>query len=120
VADRAVAALARAGRGIGGALVVVVGVSYKPGVRDVRSSSALEIIARLAALGAKVDYYDPLVAHVATPEGARLDSAVRPEGAAWDLALVHTVHPGHDYAWVADCPIVVDATYRFDDAKSGS
>lgn len=117
VADRAVAALARSGRGIGGALVVVVGVSYKPGVRDVRSSSALEIIARLTALGAKVDYYDPLVPHVATPEGARLDSAVRPEGEAWDLALVHTVHPGHDYSWVGDCPIVVDATYRFAGAQ---
>lgn len=117
VADRAVAALARTGRGIGGALVVVVGVSYKPGVRDVRSSSALEIIARLTTLGAKVDYVDPLVPHVTTPEGTTLHSAAQPEGAAWDLALIHTVHPGHDYGWVAHCPIVVDTTFRFDDAR---
>jgi hypothetical protein len=34
----------------------------------------------------------------------------------WDLALVHTVHPGQEYDWVGHCPIVLDATYTFDAA----
>ncbi|MFE0021049.1 nucleotide sugar dehydrogenase [Amycolatopsis sp. NPDC059021] len=114
VVDRVIDALSGAGKGLGGARVIVAGVSYKPGVRDVRSSSALDIMDHLAHRGAKVDYYDPLVMRVTLADGTVADSAIDPDGADWDLVLIHTVHPGHDYGWISDCPIVVDATYRFD------
>ncbi|WP_084960240.1 nucleotide sugar dehydrogenase [Thermoactinospora rubra] len=106
-------ALSQAGRGLAGTRIVVVGVSYKPGVLDVRSSPALEIIELLAERGAKVAYHDPLVSQVVLPGGSVMTSVPHPAGPDWDLALVHTVHPGHDYGWVADCPLVVDPTYRF-------
>ena len=54
----------------------------------------------------------------ATLPGTDVDSAVEPHGGDWDLALIHTVQPGHDYAWVGDCPMVVDATYRFEPAST--
>jgi len=114
VVDRVLGELSRNGKGIAGARVVVVGVAYKPGVRDVRSSSALEIIGYLTERGAKVDYHDPLVARVTMPNGTSMASVAGPHGTDWDLALVHTVHSGHDYGWIADCPMVVDATYRFE------
>ncbi|HEY7595880.1 MAG TPA: nucleotide sugar dehydrogenase [Actinophytocola sp.] len=114
VVERAVAVLSDSGRGTAGARVVVVGVAYKPGVRDLRESSALEIIERLLDRGAKVDYYDPLVDRVTLPDGRVLDGVGEPRGGDWDLALVHTVHPGHPYDWVAECPLVLDATYRFE------
>ncbi|MFE0028006.1 nucleotide sugar dehydrogenase [Amycolatopsis sp. NPDC059021] len=113
VADRVLDVLSRTGKGIAGTRVVVVGVTYKPGVRDVRSSSALDVIGLLAARGAKVDYHDPLVPSVELPNGSTVDSVVGPLGGDWDLALIHTVQPGHDYGWLEQCPIVVDATYRF-------
>ncbi|CAM3349933.1 nucleotide sugar dehydrogenase [Kibdelosporangium persicum] len=118
VVDRVQGALSLAGKGMAGIRVLVVGVSYKPGVLDVRSSSALEIIAGLAERGAKVDYFDPLIARVTLPDGTTMDSVVRPQGTNWDLVLVHTVQPGHDYGWTADCPMLVDATYRFESADA--
>lgn len=113
VVDRVQDTLSAAGRGMAGIRVVVVGVAYKPGVLDVRSSSALEIIELLQRRGAKVDYFDPLIPRVALPNGSTMDSAVVPEGHEWDLVLVHTVQPDHDYGWIANAPMVVDATYRF-------
>ena len=44
--------LAENGRATRGARILVVGVTYKPGVADVRESPAVEIIDELAAAGA--------------------------------------------------------------------
>jgi UDP-N-acetyl-D-glucosamine dehydrogenase len=115
VVDRVVSTLSRNGKGLAGARVLVVGVTYKPGVQDVRSSSALDIIDLLAAKGAKVGYHDPLVPTIRVT-GGQLDSVVEPEGDGWDVALIHTVQPGHGYDWLGQCPVVIDATYRFDPA----
>ncbi|CAM5357330.1 UDP-N-acetyl-D-glucosamine 6-dehydrogenase [Streptomyces badius] len=87
-----------------GSRILVVGVSYKPGVRDVRSSPALEIIELLTRRGAKVGYYDPLIQRVALADGTVLESIVEPSGSDWDAALLHTVQPDHDYAWVHRVP----------------
>jgi hypothetical protein len=45
-----------------------------------------------------------------------MDSVATPAGGDFDLAVVHTIHPGVSYAWVADCPRVLDATYQFEQA----
>jgi UDP-N-acetyl-D-mannosaminuronate dehydrogenase len=114
VADKVVEVLSRNGKGITGARVVVVGVAYKPGVQDVRASTALDIIGYLQARGAKVDYHDPLVPQVTLLDESSIKSEVQPRGEDWDVALIHTVHPGHDYSWLAGCPVTIDTTYRFD------
>jgi hypothetical protein len=36
-----------------------------------------------------------------------------PQGPDFDLAVVHTLHPGLDYSWAHDAPVVLDATYQF-------
>ena len=54
-------ALNDAGMSVKGARIAVVGVSYKPGVGDMRESPALKIIALLQELGAEVLYHDPHV-----------------------------------------------------------
>ncbi|HEX5996410.1 MAG TPA: nucleotide sugar dehydrogenase [Jiangellales bacterium] len=117
VVGRAVEALSGGGVALALAKVVVVGVSYKPGVRDLRGSSAVEIIEQLVRRGAEVGYHDPLVPEVRLPDGQVLTGEADPKGANWDLALIHTVHPGVDYSWATDCPRVLDATYRFEVAK---
>jgi UDP-N-acetyl-D-glucosamine dehydrogenase len=103
------------GLDLAGARVIVVGASYKSGVRDLRESPALTIIAGLRRRGAEVSLYDPLVPEVPQPGGPPLRSVAEPDGADYDLAVIHTRHPGVDYAWVADCPRVLDATYQFED-----
>jgi UDP-N-acetyl-D-glucosamine dehydrogenase len=107
VSARARELLLEAGRRPTGARVLVVGLTYKPGVQDVRESPALEIVDELARGGARVDYYDPLI-----PRMDERVSVVHPAEEQWDLVVLHTLHPGVDYSWVESCPAVLDATYR--------
>jgi UDP-N-acetyl-D-glucosamine dehydrogenase len=116
VAERAAQLLAATGGDLARAKVVVVGVSYKAGVADLRESPAVPLLASLAERGADVSYYDPLVASVELPGGEQLKSVAAPRGEDFDLAVVHTLHPGASYEWVADCPRVLDGTYQFEQA----
>lgn len=115
VADRVRNTLSHKRKGLAGTRILVVGVTYKPGVRDVRASSALDLIELLGAGGATVDYYDPLAPSIRVA-GGPLTSVPNPAVGHWDLALIHTIQPGHDYDWLARFPTVVDATYRYDPA----
>ena len=88
--------------------------AYKAGVQDLRESPALPLMAGLRRRGAEVCYYDPLVPVVRLDGGQTVTSVPAPDGADYDLAIVHTLHPGVDYAWVGGCPRVLDGTYQFD------
>ncbi len=116
VISRAREVLAADGRELAGARVLVVGTSYKPGVRDLRESPALPLIAGLLREDAEVSYYDPLIPSVTLPDGQQMSSLAAPYGPDWDLAVIHTMHPGLEYSWVKECPRVLDATYQFDSA----
>ncbi len=87
------------GMSVKGARVGVLGVSYKPGVGDIRESPALKIISLLKGLGAEVAYHDP---HVPALTEFGLESA-EPEGlvADSDLVLIVTAHPTVDHELVA-------------------
>jgi len=111
--------LAHGGGGLREARVLVVGVSYKPGVADSREAPAVEIIERLQEEGAHVDYHDPYVPSLRVdgetvegvdPDPRRDKSGFGPED--YDLAIIVTVHPDHDYGWLRRCRAVLDCTYR--------
>ncbi len=92
-------ALNEAGLSVKGARVAVIGVSYKPGVGDVRESPALKILDLLGELGADLRYHDP---HV--PAFADFDLASLPLEQALqdaDLALIVTAHPSVDHELIA-------------------
>src|ERR1700691_2435981 len=84
-------ALNERGLAVKGARVTVIGVSYKPGVGDVRESPALKIISLLSDLGAEVSYHDPHVPEL--PELGLSSVELGPALAAADLALIVTAHP---------------------------
>jgi UDP-N-acetyl-D-glucosamine dehydrogenase len=111
VVQRVAEVLADKGKALKGATVLIVGVAYKPGVADVRESPALEIIQRLRAGGASVSFTDSMVNSIGV-RGGRMSSVNPGDPAEWDAVLVHTLHPGGDYSWLADAPTVLDATYR--------
>jgi UDP-N-acetyl-D-glucosamine dehydrogenase len=97
--EKAQRALNDVGMSVKGARVFVLGVSYKPGVGDIRESPALKIIELLRKLGADVCYHDPHVAQL-TEFGLAsrpLEQAV----ADADLTLIVTAHPGIDYGQLA-------------------
>jgi UDP-N-acetyl-D-glucosamine dehydrogenase len=93
--EKAQGALNEIGMSVKGARVAVLGVSYKPGVGDIRESPALKIIELLRKMGAEVCYHDPHVAQLNEfgLSSRPLDEAI---GDA-DLTLIVTAHPGIDY-----------------------
>jgi UDP-N-acetyl-D-glucosamine dehydrogenase len=92
-------ALNDSGMSVKGARVAVVGVSYKPGVGDVRESPSLKIISLLRGLGADVVYHDPHVPSLA--EFALTSTPLADAVAGADLALIVTAHPSVDHDMVA-------------------
>jgi UDP-N-acetyl-D-glucosamine dehydrogenase len=112
VVSQARAMLAENGCATRGARILVVGVTYKPGVADIRESPAIEIIDELAAAGAQVAFTDPLVGYLETPHAGRLTSHENPGDDLWDLVLIHTRHAEADHDWLAMHPTVLDTTYR--------
>jgi UDP-N-acetyl-D-glucosamine dehydrogenase len=92
--------LNEAAKSVKGARVAVLGVSYKPGVGDIRESPALKIISLLKGLGADVRYHDP---HVPSLDEHDLRSLPLDQALAdADLALIVTAHPGVDHSLAAE------------------
>jgi UDP-N-acetyl-D-glucosamine dehydrogenase len=92
-------ALNDAGLPVKGARVTVLGVSYKPGVADIRDSPALKILELLRESGAEVSYHDP---HVPALSELDLSSVALEDALAdADLALIVTAHPSVDHELVA-------------------
>ncbi len=82
--------------------ILIVGVSYKPGVGDIRSSPALVLIDELASGGAGVAYHDPLVAALDTGSGQLHSIPWEPATLArFDAAIICTDHDTIDYSLLA-------------------
>src|SRR5438046_10767551 len=98
------------GLAVRGASILVLGVTYKADVNDIRESPALEIIELLVRRGAQVSYADPFTPQLAL-DGHKL-SAVEPSGdvlAAADCVLILTNHSRFDYGAIAErASLVVD------------
>jgi UDP-N-acetyl-D-glucosamine dehydrogenase len=101
--DRISRALNDQAKPVKGSRVAIVGVSYKPGVGDLRESPALKILRLLRQSGAEVSYHDEFVPELA-------DFGLRsewPEDA--DCVAIVTAHPGLDLQrLVQETPLVVD------------
>ncbi len=100
-------ALNDAGLPVKGARIAVLGVSYKPGVGDIRESPALKIVELLRVLGGDIRYHDP---HVPSLAEFDLHSLPLEEALAdVDLALIVTAHPSVDHELVTKrARLVVD------------
>jgi UDP-N-acetyl-D-glucosamine dehydrogenase len=100
-------ALNDAQKPVRGSRVLVLGVSYKPGVGDIRESPALKLIDLLLARGAEVDYHDPYVPEL--PASGLRHSELEAALDDVDVAVIVTAHPGVDHeAVVHAAPRVVD------------
>jgi UDP-N-acetyl-D-glucosamine dehydrogenase len=110
VVDLVAEALNDRGRALNGARVGVIGVAFKPNVRDPRNSPAAGVIAGLLARGASVTFHDPHVdvfraADGTEHRGVSLDDVV--DGS--DVVVVVTAHRAIDWARLFDrADLVVD------------
>jgi len=83
--------------------ILVLGVAYKPDIKDIRESPALDVINLLEKKGAKVYYNDPFVPHFVwhnkRVKSVRLDAAQVKKA---DLVVILTHHSQYDYQWLID------------------
>lgn len=89
-------------RPVNGSKILLLGVSYKAGVGDVRESPAIKIVRLLGELGADLSYHDPHVAVL--PDSGLLNSELEPALSEADLTVIVTAHPEFDI------PSIVEAS----------
>jgi UDP-N-acetyl-D-glucosamine dehydrogenase len=109
-AERIAQALNDHAKAVRGSSILILGVSYKSNVGDLRESPALKLIELLRGAGAKVSYHDPHVPSLA-PEAIDLESVELADetlhGA--DVVCIVTAHAAVDHARVAEqARLVVD------------
>ena len=105
----------RAGRGLNGARVLVLGMAYKKNVDDLRESPSLRLMELMEARGASVDYHDPLIAQIMatrdhpTLSGRRSVDLSKTMIAGYDAVVIATDHDEIDYHALVDAAkLVID------------
>jgi UDP-N-acetyl-D-glucosamine dehydrogenase len=94
-------------KAVRGSKIVVIGVSYKAGVGDLRESPGLKIMRILRERGANVVFHDDYVGHLVDFDlsSEPLDVALQDA----DCAVIVTAHPELDVEQVVrESPLVVD------------
>ena len=93
--ERIERALNDASKSVKGSKILLLGLSYKAGVGDIRESPALKIARRLIELGAEVSYHDP---HVPIASELGLESVDLGENLdSADVVAILTAHPEVNY-----------------------
>ena len=113
VVHRTGLALNNVGKSVHGSKILVLGLSYKPDIDDVRESPSFELIEKLDELGAHVDYNDPHVPQ--TRRMRRYDLKMKSVSltpaalASYDAVVVSTHHKAYDWQMIADhARLIVD------------
>ncbi len=101
--SRIIEALNTHRKSLRGAKVLVLGVTYKKDVADIRESSSLKLIRLLCEKGAEVSYNDPYVNEVQI-DGDALTSVELTEEclSSADCVVVATDHSSYDYQYIVD------------------
>lgn len=114
------------GKAIRGTKILIVGLSYKKNVNDLRESPSFRIIKKLQGMGGNVDYYDPYAPVVTPqrnhPELLNMTSVAfeEKELEAYDAAIIVTDHDCVDYAMLAkSIPLIVDTRNVYAENLSG-
>ncbi len=111
VIDQTMEALNQRRKPLNGSKVLVLGLSYKRDIDDLRESPSLPIIEMLRARGAEVAYNDPYFAHVGRGRhyDLNLDCAPLTGLGEYDCVLIATDHSDYDYARIVhESQLVID------------
>jgi UDP-N-acetyl-D-glucosamine dehydrogenase len=101
VLEKAMKALNQNGKSIKGAKVLLLGMSYKPDVDDLRESPTLHIMELLEREGAAVDYNDPHIPKLYKMRKFSYEKESVPltpkNMKGYDLLIITTAHSSYDY-----------------------
>lgn len=125
VAEQVAEGLKEAGKAIANAKVLVVGLTFKENVKDIRNSKITDTIAKLKLFGATVEAYDPLltqedVAHEHEFNGLTLVSELNTTYDAVIIAATHDAIKAMGNQFVSlmpEKPVLVDIKEFFPELK---
>lgn len=104
-------ALNDAGKALKLARILVLGVTYKSDVGDLRESPAIKVIGQLMRRGAEVSFHDPYVSEIGVNSTilARSELTERHVAGA-DCVAILTPHHAYDLSWITEhAQLVFDA-----------
>jgi UDP-N-acetyl-D-glucosamine dehydrogenase len=107
VCARAADALNDREKSVKGSRILVLGVTYKRDIEDVRESPALDIIRILERRGARVGYHDPFVPKLDMEELSLSSQELMPAVKAADLVVIVTDHSAFKYPQIVEAASVV-------------
>ncbi|HSW47438.1 MAG TPA: nucleotide sugar dehydrogenase [Phycisphaerae bacterium] len=101
------------GKSLKGSRVLVLGLAYKKNIDDIRESPSIELIERLKARGAKVDYNDPYVPTTHKQREHDLQMKSVPLAAVslkkYDCVVISTDHDCYDYRMIVkNARLIID------------
>ncbi|MFH1478619.1 MAG: nucleotide sugar dehydrogenase [Candidatus Omnitrophota bacterium] len=103
VVDRITQVLNEKKKPLKGSKILIIGVTYKKDINDLRESPALTIIKSLIEKDAKVSYYDPLVKSFEVDDLKLASIELSKEAlASSDCVAIVTDHSSIDYGFIMD------------------
>lgn len=109
VVEKIVDALNRVRKSVNGSQILVLGVSYKKDISDVRESPALDIIKILQKRSACVFYHDPYVSSLDAGLGVSPLALTEEVLQEMDCVIIASDHSLFDYSWIVEhACLVVD------------
>lgn len=103
VVSRIIEALNACYKSISDAKVLILGVTYKKDVADIRGSPSLKLIQLLHKSGAKVDYNDPYIENIQHIKDILYSVELTKECLSTvDCVVIATDHSNYDYQFVVD------------------
>jgi UDP-N-acetyl-D-glucosamine dehydrogenase len=119
VASRIADALNDANKSVRGSRILVLGVTYKPDIGDMRESPSIKAMTILARRGAQVTFHDPFINSVSL-NGTLLSRTELTQRCVEtsDCVALLTSHRSYDLGWLADhAKLIFDARNAFDDDR---
>ncbi|MBI4430626.1 MAG: nucleotide sugar dehydrogenase [Candidatus Omnitrophica bacterium] len=128
VVEKSRAILNEKKKALNGAKILVLGVTYKANIDDIRESPALEVIELLEKGGAEVSFADPYVPEVRLHDKAWRSISTQAKNGAFqsaleesDLSIILTNHKCFDYEFILKhAALILDtrnATRPFSDSR---
>ncbi len=120
VVSKVVDALNEKRKSVNGANVLILGVTYKRDVSDVRESPAVDIIRFLKNKGADVSFYDPYVDSIHEIDDVKRVELREDVLAKADCVVIVTDHSRFDYGWIVkNSKLIVDTRNAAKGVKDG-
>jgi UDP-N-acetyl-D-glucosamine dehydrogenase len=107
VCDRVARALNDREKSVKGSRILILGVTYKRDVDDVRESPALDILRILESRGAKIAYNDPHVAELQWKDTVLRSEDLIPAVRRADMVVIVTDHSKYPYQEIVDAATVI-------------